>query len=85
MGEQKIKDNSLTFKWLNGILVAVLFIMVGAWATSLSNRTAIVEGEHKQNEPRIIKLETQYEEIQRRLENIDRKLDTNFRKLDAIK
>ena len=67
--------NGLTYKWLTGILVAVVLSMTAFIINNLYSDVGQIKIEHIDGQQRLSAVETANIDIQRRLSRIEDKLD----------
>ena len=75
MTEPNGKSNSLTYRWLTGILVGIVLTMSAFIINNLYLEVGSIKVEHVDGRQRIQALETINVDVQRRLTRIESKLD----------
>jgi len=69
-GNEKKNSNNITFKWITGLLITIVLLILGNWINNLNNNFEIITAEAKNREKRLTILETQFEEIKNKLNQI---------------
>lgn len=85
MSELRIQTNSLTFKWLAGILMAIVFALAAHEASTLTTAVDDVAKTQIINTAAISKIQGGLEQNAVRLQRIEANQDMVLQKLGALK
>ena len=77
--DNKNNKTFLTYKWLVGILVAIVIMSVAGWAGTLQGRVSAGEMENDIQNKDIAILQANYKNIIDRFDSMEKKLDSVLR------